>query len=93
MTAFLKRYGGRGLGEIDLGRTRWAEDPTHVFEMLSSFLQIEDESQAPDVVFARGAASAPGRRWTQLAAGGAPNPPRLAQGARWCASSPGGRAS
>jgi pyruvate,water dikinase len=55
---FLAKYGGRGLGEIDLGRTRWAEDPTHVFEMLSSFLQIEEDAQAPDVVFARGAASA-----------------------------------
>lgn len=55
---FLDQYGGRGLGEIDLGRTRWAEDPTHVFEMLSSFLQIEDEAQAPDVVFSRGAKSA-----------------------------------
>jgi len=55
---FLRRYGGRGLGEIDLGRTRWAEDPTHVFEMLSSFLQIENTDQAPDVVFARGAQSA-----------------------------------
>jgi pyruvate,water dikinase len=50
---FLERYGGRGFGEIDLGRTRWVEDPTHVFEMLSSFVQIEDASQAPDAVFAR----------------------------------------
>jgi phosphohistidine swiveling domain-containing protein len=55
---FLKKYGGRGLGEIDLGRTRWAEDPTHVFEMLINFLQIEDESKAPDAVFARSADSA-----------------------------------
>ncbi len=55
---FLKKYGGRGFGEIDLGRTRWAEDPTHVFEMLINFLQIEDESKAPDAVFARSAASA-----------------------------------
>jgi phosphohistidine swiveling domain-containing protein len=55
---FLARYGGRGLGEIDLGRPRWNEDPTHVFEMLSSFLQIENESLAPDVVFAHGAATA-----------------------------------
>jgi pyruvate,water dikinase len=55
---FLETYGGRGLGEIDLGRTRWAEDPTHVFEMLVNFLQIEDETQAPDAVFARGAVSA-----------------------------------
>ncbi|MGB7538852.1 MAG: PEP/pyruvate-binding domain-containing protein [Anaerolineales bacterium] len=55
---FLRKYGGRGFGEIDLGRTRWAEDPTHVFEMLINFLQIEDEARAPDAVFARSAASA-----------------------------------
>lgn len=60
VTRFLKVYGGRGLGEIDLGRPRWAEEPTHVFEMLASFLQlvscqIEDENQAPDIVFRRSA--------------------------------------
>lgn len=54
VSQFLDRYGGRGLGEIDLGRARWAEDPAHVFEMLGSFLQIESKAQAPDVVFARG---------------------------------------
>jgi hypothetical protein len=55
---FLEKYGGRGLGEIDLGRERWAEAPARVFEMLAGFLQIEDESQAPDAVFARSAATA-----------------------------------
>lgn len=55
---FLARYGGRGLGEIDLGRPRWSEDPAHIFEMLSSYLQITDPEQAPDVVFARGPAAA-----------------------------------
>jgi pyruvate,water dikinase len=55
---FLETYGGRGLGEIDLGRTRWAEDPTHVFESLLNFLRIEDENMAPDAVFARAAKSA-----------------------------------
>lgn len=55
---FLEGYGGRGLGEIDLGRARWREDPAPVFEMLSSFLEISDETQAPDVVFERGAFSA-----------------------------------
>jgi pyruvate,water dikinase len=55
LSGFLQRYGGRGLGEIDLGRPRWAEDPTHVFEVLSGYLQIPAD-QAPDVVFARGAA-------------------------------------
>ncbi|MBN1438836.1 MAG: hypothetical protein JW929_05430 [Anaerolineales bacterium] len=56
--AFIEKYGGRGFGEIDLGRTRWAEDPTHVFEMLGSFLAIGDEAQAPDAVFARSAEAA-----------------------------------
>ncbi len=55
---FLDKYGGRGLAEIDLGRTRWATDPTHLFEMLGSFLQITDESRAPDIVFAAGAEAA-----------------------------------
>lgn len=57
---FLEKYGGRGLGEIDLGRTRWAEEPTHVFEMLASYMRLEDPKQAPDVVFGRGAATAQG---------------------------------
>ena len=48
----------RGLGEIDMGRIRWQEDPTHVFEALGGYLQIEDRDRAPDVVFARGAGSA-----------------------------------
>jgi pyruvate,water dikinase len=55
---FIARYAGRGFAEIDLGRPRWGEDPTHVFEMLSSFLQIADASLAPDAVFTRSAQSA-----------------------------------
>ncbi len=62
---FMALYGARGLAEIDLGRSRWAEDPTHVFEVLTSFLQIENEAQAPDAVFARGAEAA-GEAVTQL---------------------------
>ena len=56
--AFLDRYGGRGLAEIDLGRTRWADNPAYIFETLGSFLKLEDETKAPDAVFARGAESA-----------------------------------
>jgi len=51
---FLQRYGGRGLGEIDLGRPRWSEDATHVFEVLGGYLQIEPGEKSPDAVFARG---------------------------------------
>jgi phosphohistidine swiveling domain-containing protein len=55
---FLVRYGIRGVGEIDLGRPRWCEDPAPVIEAVRSYLRIEDPRQAPDVVFGRGAASA-----------------------------------
>jgi rifampicin phosphotransferase len=58
IAGFLKVYGGRGLGEIDMGRTRWATDPTHVFEMLASFMRIVDPASAPDAIFARGAQAA-----------------------------------
>ena len=55
---FFARYGVRGVGEIDPGRQRWREDPLVVIQMLHSYLQIDRPEAAPDVVFARGAASA-----------------------------------
>ena len=58
VAAFLKTYGLRGFGEIDLGRPRWNDDPTHIFESLRGYLQIVDESRAPDIVFKRSAGDA-----------------------------------
>ena len=58
LDGFLARYGMRGVGEIDLGRPRWREDPAPVLHALQSYLQIQDPDQAPDVVFERGAAAA-----------------------------------
>jgi phosphohistidine swiveling domain-containing protein len=55
---FMQRYGMRGLGEIDLGRPRWREDPAPIMQTLRSYLCIEDGDQAPDVAFARGADAA-----------------------------------
>jgi phosphohistidine swiveling domain-containing protein len=55
---FMKEYGVRGLGEIDIGRKRWREDPTPVMQVLQSYLQISDPEQAPDAVFGRGAEAA-----------------------------------
>lgn len=49
---FLKVYGVRGVGEIDIGRKRWAEDPTHIMQVIKSYLKI-DESASPEVVFER----------------------------------------
>ena len=58
LAGFLGRYGGRGIGEIDLGQPRWADDPTHLMQVLSSYLAIENPEAAPDVVFSRGALAA-----------------------------------
>ena len=58
LSRFMARYGSRGLAEIDIGRPRWSEDPTHVMEVVAGYLQITDAQQAPDAVFARSAASA-----------------------------------
>ena len=51
---FLSDYGMRGIGEIDLGRPRWNDDPTNLFQTLKSYLQIPVEA-SPEVVFLRGA--------------------------------------
>jgi rifampicin phosphotransferase len=56
--AFLEKYGMRGVGEIDIGKPRWRDDPTPLLQVLQSYLRIEDGQQAPDVVFRRGAAAA-----------------------------------
>jgi phosphohistidine swiveling domain-containing protein len=58
VSAFMERYGMRGLGEIDMGRPRWRENPEHILGVLQSYLQIKDPALAPDVVFARGAQAA-----------------------------------
>jgi pyruvate,water dikinase len=49
---FMDEYGMRGVGEIDLGRLRWREDPTSVMRTLQSYLNIESES-SPDVQIRR----------------------------------------
>lgn len=50
---FLHAYGMRAVGEIDLGRPRWRDDPTPILQTLLGYLQIEDANLAPDVVFRR----------------------------------------
>ena len=39
----------RGVGEIDIGRPRWREDPAPVLKTLRSYLEIAPD-KAPDVV-------------------------------------------
>lgn len=54
MTEFLVRYGQRGLGEIDAGRPRWNEDPAPLFDLLKTFLKMEDGDTAPDRAYVQG---------------------------------------
>jgi rifampicin phosphotransferase len=58
LAAFLVRYGHRAVGEIDLGMSRWSDDPTHVLGVLANYLRLDDPALAPDAVFARGAQAA-----------------------------------
>ena len=51
---FLGKYGMRGIGEIDIGRPRWREDPQEIMQTIQSYLQIKDCSQTPDAIFKRG---------------------------------------
>jgi pyruvate,water dikinase len=52
---FLATYGHRSVNELDLGVPRWSEDPTYVFSVLTSYLQLRDATQAPDRQFQRAA--------------------------------------
>ncbi len=55
VTRFISRYGMRGLGEIDLGRPRWRDEPFHILQTIQSYLEITDPALAPDFVFKKGA--------------------------------------
>ena len=52
--SFLADYGMRGVAELDLGRSRWSEEPTQVLATLRSYVRIDQPEQAPDAVFAAG---------------------------------------
>ena len=61
LAEFLSQYGHRAVAEIDLGLPRWSDDPTHILGVLANYLRLDDAKQAPDAVFARGAAEAEDR--------------------------------
>ncbi|HEX9130692.1 MAG TPA: PEP-utilizing enzyme, partial [Ktedonobacteraceae bacterium] len=50
---FLATYGHRSVAELDLGVTRWSEDPTYVLEILASYAAIRNPALSPDVQFQR----------------------------------------
>jgi pyruvate,water dikinase len=55
---FLSTYGHRGVAEIDVGMPRWSDDPTHIFGVLANYLRLDNAEQAPEALFAQGAAAA-----------------------------------
>lgn len=67
LRGFLARWGVRGVAEIDVGVTRWGEDPTHVFGVLANYLAHDDPALAADVQFERGRAAAEAMMATLLA--------------------------
>jgi phosphohistidine swiveling domain-containing protein len=58
LAAFLARYGFRSVGEIDLGVPRWSEDPSHLLGAIANYLQLDEETHAPDQQFERSAREA-----------------------------------
>jgi pyruvate,water dikinase len=44
---FLKRYGHRGIRELDLAEPRWQENQTFVFQMIRNYLQLDEADTTP----------------------------------------------
>jgi len=62
LAQFLATYGHRSINELDLGVPRWSEDPTYLFGVLASYLQLNDSAPAPDRHFQRAAEEAEAMR-------------------------------
>ena len=86
LDAFLTAYGMRGVGEIDLGRPRWREDPTDLLQTLTVYLDLPEDA-APPAVFRRGeqAAAVAVERLAAVASG-MPRGHLRARTVRWLAS-------
>ncbi len=53
LARFLREYGHQGVCELDLGVPRWSEDPTYVLALLTSYLEMEESTHAPDLQLQR----------------------------------------
>jgi pyruvate,water dikinase len=64
---FLEQYGMRAVGEIDLGRPRWSDDPASAIASLQAYVGLPDDAPGPAVEFERGkeVAAAATRRLTE----------------------------
>jgi pyruvate,water dikinase len=54
LDGFMRKYGARGVAEIDVGVARWGEDPEHVIGALTNYLAQDRPELAPDLQFERG---------------------------------------
>jgi rifampicin phosphotransferase len=50
---FLQEYGHQSVCELDLGVPRWSEEPTYVLDLLTSYLEVEESTSAPDLQLQR----------------------------------------
>ncbi|CAF0926460.1 unnamed protein product [Didymodactylos carnosus] len=46
MNQFFQNYGCRGIGEIDIGRKRWSDEPQLVIQQIKNYLQIINPDKA-----------------------------------------------
>jgi pyruvate,water dikinase len=53
LTSFLQEYGHQGICELDLGVPRWSEDPTYVLDLLIGYLEMQENTHAPDLQLQR----------------------------------------
>jgi pyruvate,water dikinase len=53
LTRFLLQYGHQGICELDVGVPRWSEDPTYVVDLLTSYLEEEENTHTPDLQLQR----------------------------------------
>jgi rifampicin phosphotransferase len=56
LARFLQEYGQQSVCELDLGVTRWAEDPTYVLALLTDYVvmeQVRERVSAPDAQLAQ----------------------------------------
>jgi pyruvate,water dikinase len=58
LARFLLEYGHQGVCELDLGVSRLSEDPTYVFNILVSYLEVEEDVLTPDIQIQRSTDSA-----------------------------------
>lgn len=56
--AFLGEYGMRGVGEIDMGHPRWADDPTSAIVSLQAYVGLPEDAPGPAVEFEQGKVAA-----------------------------------